>query len=448
MRRCRAARRGVAIAIILGSLALPAAAVASSLVVINGRGWGHGIGLSQWGAEGFARHGWGFKRVLAHYYPHTTIKSAPGQSVRVLLAEGEPEIAIGSARPFLLVDARGRKIHMPARSLRLTPRLSFGKNTLVPPITVKAGAQPLTFDGAGYRGSLLIERTETGLAVVNTISVERYLRGVVPSEMPEHWSAAAYKAQAVAARSYALASLRPDSIFDLYADTRSQVYGGIASERPETNRAVGATSGKVLTYRDSVIPAYYFSDSGGRTAAVQDVFVGHSPAPYLVSVADPFDWIAPNFRWRVALSTADLSRRFDVPVADVRVQLNPSGRASSIHLLAGRSTRTLDAASFSSALSLRSTYLTIGVASLTTPPSRLRAGRPLVLRGFVRGLAGVVLQRRLSSGAWVRVRHVRTSRNGRFVATVRPPASTAYRLAFDQIAGPAVEVEVAADRRG
>ena len=118
--------------------------------------------------------------------------------------------------------------------------------------------------------------------------------------------------------------------------------------------------------------------------------------------------------------------------------MNPSGRATSVRLLAGRMTRTLDAATFSSALSLRSTYLTVGVASLTTPRSHSRAGRPLALRGFLRGLTGVVLQRRTSSGAWIHVRHVVASRNGRFVATVRPIATTAYRLAVDRIAGPAV----------
>ena len=444
----RGATRAVVVALALLSVLLPSAALGSSLVVISGHGWGHGIGLSQWGAEGYARHGWGFKRVLAHYYPHTTIGSAPPQPVRVLLADSKTKVAIGSARPFVLVDARGRTIHVPARALRLTARLRFGKNVLVPPITFDAGAAPLTFDGAGYRGSLTLERTAGHLAVVNTLPLERYLRGVVPSEMPVDWSPAAYKAQAIAARSYTLASLNPAATFDVYADTRSQAYGGIASERPETDLAVGATSGKVLTYDDRVIAAYYDSDSGGRTAAVQDAISGHAPEPYLVSVSDPFDRIDPHHNWRVALSSAQLSRRFDMPVADVRVQLNPSGRASSVSLLAGTRTRTLAAADFSSALSLRSTYLTIGVASLTASRSHARAGHPVALRGFLRGLVGVVLQRRTPSGAWVHVRHVVASRSGRFVATVRPRVTTKYRLAVDRIAGPAVEVDVVAPHRG
>jgi stage II sporulation protein D len=447
MRGWRGATRAVVGAFAALAVTLPSAAFGSSLVVINGHGWGHGVGLSQWGAEGYAQHGWGFKRVLSHYYPHTTIASAPTQQVRVQLADEQAEVTVGSARPFVLVDARGRTIHIPARSLRLTARLRFGKNVLVPPIAFAAGAAPLTYDGAGYRGSLTLDRTAGQLAVVNTLPLERYLRGVVPSEMPADWSAAAYKAQAVAARSYALASLHPAATFDLYADTRSQAYGGIPAERPETNLAVGATAGKVLTYDDRVIAAYYDSDSGGRTAAVQDSFAGHAPEPYLVSVSDPFDRIDPHQHWRVALSSAELSKRFDMPIADVQVQLNPSGRASSVRLVAGSKTRTLAAADFSSTLSLRSTYLTIGVASLLTPRSHTRAGQALVLHGFLRGLVGVVLQRRTPSGAWVHVRHVVASPSGRFVATVYPGATTAYRLAVDRLAGPAVAVEVTAAHR-
>ena len=446
MGRRRSAAGAAVIAAAFAWLAFPAGALGSALIVINGRGWGNGIGMSQWGAEGYAQHGWGLERILAHYYPHTTIGSAPERPVRVLLAQGETEVTVGSAQPFLLVDSRGRTIHVRARSLRLTPRLRLGGHALVPPVAVEPGAQPLTLDGAGYRGSLLLERTAGSLAVVNTLPLERYLRGVVPSEMPWHWSAAAYEAQAVAARSYALASLHPAAAFDLYADNRSQAYGGIRSERPETNLAVGATAGKVLTYDDRVIAAYYDSGSGGRTAAIQDVFSGHSPEPYLVSVSDPFDRLSPYHRWRVVLSSAVLSRRFDVPVADVRVQLNPSGRASRVRLLAGRATRTLGAAAFSSALALRSTYFTVGVASLIGSASHTLPGRRLTLRGFLRGLAGVVLQKRSPSGAWMQVRHVVTRSDGRFVTTVRPRATTAYRLAVDQIAGPTVEVEVAVAR--
>jgi SpoIID/LytB domain protein len=427
-------------------LAFPTGALASTLVVITGHGWGNGVGMSQWGAEGYAEHGWGYERILSHYYPHTTLGAAAEQPVRVLLAQSGTEVTVGSAQPFLLVDARGRTIHLRAGALRLTPRLRLGGQPLVSPVTVEPGGQPLTFDGKGYRGSFLLERSAGGLMVVNVVPLERYLRGVVPSEMPSQWSPAAYQAQAVAARSYALASLRPAARFDLYADNRSQVYGGIRSERPETNLAVGATAGKVLTYDDRVIVAYYDSDSGGRTAAVQDVFPGDAPEPYLVSVSDPFDARSPNRRWQVALTAAALSHRFDVSVADIRVQLNPSGRASSVRLLAGQSTRTLAGARFSGTLGLRSTYFTIGVASLRRPASLSLPGQPVELRGFIRGLTGAVLQRRSPSGSWVRAKRLFTASNGRFLATVRPRQTTGYRLVVDHVAGPAVTASVAAPR--
>src|SRR5205823_4357115 len=140
-------------------------------------------------------------------------------------------------------------------------------------VTVEPGAQPLVVDGRGYRGSLTIERAPAGAVdVIDTVPLELYLRGVVPWEMPGHWQAQAYEAQAVAARSFAVADHNPTSAFDLYADNRSQMYGGIAAETAATNAAVGDTTGQVLTYAGAVIVAYYDSNSGGRTAAIQDVF--------------------------------------------------------------------------------------------------------------------------------------------------------------------------------
>ena len=86
--------------VLLGALVAlahaPAAAAGEPVVVVNGRGWGHGIGLSQWGARGFAEHGWGYARILRHYYPATKLGPAPVRQVRVLLADGRREVRIGS----------------------------------------------------------------------------------------------------------------------------------------------------------------------------------------------------------------------------------------------------------------------------------------------------------------------------------------------------------------
>jgi stage II sporulation protein D len=433
--------RAFAVALVC-ACAAPGRALASSLFLIEGGGWGNGVGMSQWGAEGYARHGWGYRQILEHYYPHTSIGSGADQPVRVLVREQQSQVAIGSAAPFLLVDAAGFKVHVRNGLLPLTPRLRLGKHTLVPPISVVPGAQPLTLGGSGYRGSLTIERAPGKLSVVNTLSLELYLRGVVPAEMPGRWQPQAYEAQAVAARSYALATLNPGAPFDLYADNRSQMYGGIAAESPATDDAVSETAGQVLTYDGRVIKAYYDSNSGGRTAAVQDVFAGMPPAPYLVSVSDPYDSLSPYHRWRVALLAEGLSQRFGLTVDDVRVEHAGSGVASSVLLLGPRASKELTATEFAQALGLRSVRFSVSVASLADVPPRVLKARPLRLHGFLRDLGGVVLQQRLPNGAWQQVRRVQARPNGRFELLVRPRFSTAYRLAVDRVAGPALQVAV------
>jgi stage II sporulation protein D len=219
--------------------------------------------MPQWGAEGAALRGWSYQRILALYYPHTELKAWQAQPVRVLLGEQQDRVAIGSAAPFLVVDARGRKLHVQGRTLRFGPKLRLGTVSLAPPVRILPGAQPLTLNGSGYRGELHLKRDAGKLMVVNLVRLDLYLRGVVPYEMPKGWEAEAYKAQAVVARSYALATMHPGAAYDLTDDDRSQVYGGIPAERPETSLALGATAGQVLSYGGQVIVAYYHSSSGG-----------------------------------------------------------------------------------------------------------------------------------------------------------------------------------------
>jgi SpoIID/LytB domain protein len=280
--------------------------------------------------------------------------------------------------------------------------------------------------------------------VVNLVRLDLYLRGVVPYEMPVGWQQEAYRAQAVVARSYALATMKPaGSDFDMYADDRSQVYGGIPAERRETSLALGSTAGKVLTYGGRVIVAYYHSSSGGRTEAVQDAWPGQGPVPYLVPVSDPFDAISPYHRWAVTLRPEGLAKRFGAPVTDLRVERDGAGRVQRVLLVSGRRTKRVDATAFRRELGLRSTAFTVDVLSLDAPPPRAVFGEPLPLRGFLRGVAGVVLQQRSPTGAWQQVARVRTHSDGRFETLVRPRFSTAYRLAVDGVAGSTVDVEVA-----
>src|SRR5438105_5126154 len=164
--------------------------------------------MSQWGAEGFALHGWDYGTILAHYYPGTSLDRVAGRTVRVLLAEDLPRVRISSRTAFN-VTARSRT-RLRRRPLVVTPRSGF--------VFVTHGASALSFGGSGYRGELEVFPNAGGVAVVNVVSLERYLRGVVPWEMPHRWAAQALRAQAVAARSYALAELHPRQSFDLFAD--------------------------------------------------------------------------------------------------------------------------------------------------------------------------------------------------------------------------------------
>ena len=145
-----------------------------------------------------------------------------------------------------------------------------------------------------YRGRLRILAATGGLSAVNVVSLEDYLRGVVPREVPSAWQPEALQAQAVAARSYAIATRKPaTSAFDLYLDERSQVYGGIEAEQPTASAAVDATAGQVVIYEGKPIVAYFSSSTGGRSAAVEEVFSNGRADAVPRRGRDPGDTISP-----------------------------------------------------------------------------------------------------------------------------------------------------------
>ena len=212
-------------------LALAGVARASDLMVA-GAGDGHGVGMSQEGALGYAEHGWTDTAILAHYYAGTAIGQAPaGARVRVLLA---------------------------------------GK--------------------------------------VHRIALESYVRGVVSAEVPSSWPLAALEAQAIASRTYALTAHAGGTKFDVYADTRSQVYRGAAAETPQTDTAVAATAGQVVTYEGRPAVTYFFASSGGRTESVENGFPGAEPEPWLRGTLDPYDR-GPLHRWKLTISFTTAAAR-------------------------------------------------------------------------------------------------------------------------------------------
>ena len=163
-------------------------------------------------------------------------------------------------------------------------------------------------DGRRYRGRLDVARQGTGLLVVNRVPVESYVASVIGAELgprrPDE--VAALLAQAVVSRSFAIKNRGrwEGEGVDAFADTRDQVYPGIATETPQSWDAARATAGEVVVYHGAVIDAYFHSTCGARTAAVEEVFQSAVPRPYLRSVSDArggghyYCDISPHFQWR------------------------------------------------------------------------------------------------------------------------------------------------------
>jgi stage II sporulation protein D len=418
---------------------------------ISGRGWGHGVGLSQWGAYGFAQRGTGYERIVAHYYRGTVLGRAPIGRVRVLLAEGRRSVAITSTAPFRVRDANARTFQLTAGThafgpgLRLKVDPAKDKQPLAGPVVFVPGSAPLQYAGRAYRGQIQVNVGRGRLQVVNNVGLEPYLYGVVPREVPSTWPAEALKAQAVVARSYALA-VRKTGAFDLYPDTRSQVYGGIAAEKPSTNTAVDATAGQVLLYNGKVATTFFFSTSGGRTANVEDAWRGGEPTPYLVSVADPFDSASPHHSWGpLPFTAARLQKAFRIPgrLVDVRLAVNRSQRVSNVTFVTERGDEiVVPGADVRARLNLRSTWFRFGLLSLSRPTKPVEYGSSTRLTGRARGASSVTLEQR-AGAVWEPAARLRPAADGAVTAVVRPLATTDYRLVSSTLTGTPVRVLVA-----
>ena len=420
--------------------AAPAGAV--TRLVVAGKGWGHGVGMSQWGAYGYARHGWRYERILAHYYPGTTLGEAPVTDVRVLLGSGQPSASIGCAGDIRVNDRTGHSYALApgtyafAAGLRLPVGRKHVERALRSPVVFDCPSAPLVWDGSAYHGRLVIRSNGSRLSVVNTVPLDAYVQGVVGGEMPHKWNLAALEAQAVAARSYALATLKPNKRFDLFSDTRSQVYGGIAYETPGIDFAVRRTAGKIVMWNGHVALTFFFSSSGGRTANVSEVWPWFGDIPYLRSVSDPYDAASPHHSWGpFTVDAARLARRLKVPVGAIGVTRTADGRVASVRI----GSRVITGAAFARKLGLDSTWFTLGSLSLTAARSSVLYGAKVGLGAQVDGEREVVLQRRRGAGAWKTLVHV----NGTRTVTVEPRGQTLYRLSADGVNGPVVAVAVA-----
>ncbi len=445
--------------------ALPVTADAAVRHVIRGAGFGHGIGMSQYGAYGYALEGAKFPGILAHYYKGTTLSTAPSRPVRVLLQPVDPYIRVRGAtsvggralKPGTTYIAKrgasaGGGVGTVVRNSRGGLVGRFGSIISfrgADPIRLLGPALNFVSDGL-YRGSIEVRVDGGGVTAINELDIDSYVRGVVAGEMPSTWPLEALKVQAVAARTYALATRKTDGPFDQYPDTRSQVYRGVTGESIRSDSAVRDTAGRIVTYSGEPAVTYYFSTSGGHTENVEFSFVGSLSKPWLVGVPDPYDSLSPYHRWTLRPSAGALDRALGAPGAFKRLKVLQRGvsrRVVRAQVVGTRGTRTVSGPQVRAALDLRDTWFThYRVASSA---SRARSARPSSWgpRPPRRTLAGqfqpaprsrsLRIERRVGD-SWRSVTRARTSRSGRY--RVGLTRSAVYRVRNGAVKGPAVRL--------
>jgi stage II sporulation protein D len=452
---CALLAAGGASSVLAGSPAAPRATTATtttalvtspsaSVLVVSGHGWGHGLGLSQWGTYGYAKRGWMYDRILAHYYTGTTLGQATLKTVRVLLVEGKKAV-LNSVVAWSVTDATGETAALRPGTIVLKPKLQVAGNQLTPPL-IFTSKQALVVAGKPYRGTIRVLSDGKTLQVIDVLGLEAYLKGVVPSEVPSAWPSEALKAQAVAARSYALSNLAKARQYDVYADTRSQVYGGLDAEASTTNDAVDATKGEIVLYNGKVANTLFFSTSGGRTASAAEAT--GTAVPYLVSVADPYDTASPYHDWGpVLFDAAKVTKQLKLPapLADLRVTTGPSGRARVVTALSADDRQvTLTGSQLRNQLELRSTWFTPSLLSLGAAAKTITYGGALSLNGFARNVDEASLESRTAAQAWSPVGELLLDGDGAFATILKPQVATEYRLAAGNVRAGLAKVAVAA----
>jgi stage II sporulation protein D len=366
----RAQRRLIATAVAIAcALAVPAAASAK-VWIVKGAGFGHGVGMSQYGAKGYAENGFGYQAILAHYYTGTTLGSIPDQTVRVLLRPSVRSVSFSGAGAACGTGLKPGKTYV-AKRKGSGVLLRSKKGLLIARcggLLSATGSPTVNVIGKGtYRGALEVRASDTPgtLNGVNAVGLEDYVRGVVSKESPASWPAEALKAQAVAARSYVVSTVFRGFGFDVYDDTRSQVYGGVAAETAKTDQAVAATALQVVLYNGKVAQTFFFSTSGGHTEnnEFSSLGFGQPPVPYLRGVDDPYEATAgsPYEHWKRKFSLARMNSALSGLVRGklrniVVTQRGTSPRIVSANLVGSGGTTTVNGPELRDALGLPDTW--------------------------------------------------------------------------------------------
>ncbi|HEY9288788.1 MAG TPA: SpoIID/LytB domain-containing protein [Candidatus Dormibacteraeota bacterium] len=303
--------------------------------LFRGKGNGHGLGMSQWGARGRASSGQDYRKILSTYYTGTRIDTRDtSMQVRIALTDNPIDLTrpwphLFGPFPFVagpvtvdgvpqLQAAAGSMIAFDVDGngdpIAVVTSASNGEGT---PVPIKQTLTIRTSNPAGIRTNIMqimggdfrsgaeqrryagvlqiIPKGGTTILPVDVLPMEDYLKGVVPAEMPPYWGVEALKAQAIAGRTYAIAHLG-GADFDLRASESDQAYSGLTDQRTDSSNAVDATRGQVLTYNGQLITAFYMASDGGHTEGSEYRFVTwdhgaqlRSHLGYITGINDPFD---------------------------------------------------------------------------------------------------------------------------------------------------------------
>lgn len=321
-----------------------------------GHGWGHGVGLGQWGAKGMALTGLGYRFIDQHFYTGTswaTLDTA-NTPIHVGILWGASSYRVVPSGPAQLIV--GSSVRNLSAGQAVTLTISGGLQKVVP----TSGSTRMTVYGPSgryhaYRGTIVGEPSGGLLYVINVLPIEDYLRGL--GEVPSSWPLEAIKAQIVAARCYALTHMGSTALYDVDDTTQYQVYYGIDAESASQNAAVDQTAGQVLMSGGHVIIAFFSASDGGHTANVSDVFGGSLASyPYLRGVLDPWDVVAPRHTWytgvysyatlqRVYFSSADVATYGRLVGFDLRDR-DSSDRLNTVGLIGTRGVKRIGVSAF------------------------------------------------------------------------------------------------------
>jgi stage II sporulation protein D len=292
------------------------------------------------------------------------IAPAQSQQLRVAIAQKISQIQIGTSKLAIVSDENGQKLGELQPQQGLVAKSSNDKIEVSGNYLTKLWVRPqqggyVWIGDRWYRGSVLAIATQNQLTIVNYVDLEQYLYSVLGAEMSPTFPPEALKAQAVAARTYALYRRQSTSkkLFDVDSSQSSQVYRGLSSESDTTQLAVNATVGQIMTYQGKPILAAFHSASGGHTENVEDIW--SERLPYLRGVPD-YDLGTPGYEWSQTFTLAQLSQSLNIQQIE-KIAPDRIARFGSIisFKISGNSEQIVTGSQVRTALKLRSLRLTI-----------------------------------------------------------------------------------------